>query len=453
MNNISRRHFIKSSAAFAAGVAGLHRFADAAVRLDGYGTLIPDPAGVLDLPAGFSYRIISRAGETMSDGFVVPAAPDGMAAFPYRQSQMILVRNHEVNAGSPPASGPFGANNELLLRAEHVYDRGQDRGPCLGGTTTLVYDTREQRVVSQHLSLTGTLRNCAGGPTPWGSWLTCEESTVRAGAFAEKDHGYVFEVPASAEMMLTEPIPLKAMGRFNHEAVAVDPHSGIVYETEDQGDSLLYRFIPNEQGRMAEGGRLQALAVVDRPVLDTRNWGEALVKQGEILDARWIDLDNVDSAEDDLRFRGFLRGAARFARGEGMWYGNGAVYFACTNGGPARAGQIWRYVPSPHEGREEEVDEPGRLELFIEPNDIALLQNCDNVTVAPWGDIIMCEDGPGEQFLVGVTSDGSLYKLGRNAISGSELTGATFSPDGTTLFTNIQGNGLTLAIIGPWDRR
>jgi secreted PhoX family phosphatase len=254
-------------------------------------------------------------------------------------------------------------------------------------------------------------------------------------------------------MMLTEPIPLKAMGRFNHEAVAVDPHSGIVYETEDQGDSLLYRFIPNEQGRMAEGGRLQALALVDRPVLDTRNWEEALVRQGEILDARWIDLDDVDSAEDDLRFRGFLRGAARFARGEGMWYGNGAVYFACTNGGPARAGQIWRYVPSPHEGREGEVDEPGRLELFIEPNDIALLQNCDNVTVAPWGDIIMCEDGPGEQFLVGVTSDGSLYKLGRNAISGSELTGATFSPDGTTLFTNIQGNGLTLAIIGPWDRR
>ncbi|MEX0747980.1 MAG: alkaline phosphatase PhoX [Rhodothermales bacterium] len=453
MNTVSRRHFIKSSAAFASGIAGLHRFAAAAVRLDGYGPLVPDPAGVFDLPEGFSYRIISRAGETMSDGFILPAVPDGMATFPYRGSQMILLRNHEVNVGAPGASGPFGAGNELLSLAEHVYDKGQALGPCLGGTTTLVYDTKEQRVVSQHLSLTGTLRNCAGGSTPWGTWLTCEESTVRTGTFAARDHGYVFEVPASPEMKLAEPVPLRAMGRFNHEAVAVDPHSGIVYETEDQGDSLLYRFIPDEQGRLAEGGRLQALAVAGRPVLDTRNWDEVRVHVGEGFDVRWIDLDDVDTAEDDLRFRGFLRGAARFARGEGMWYGNGAVYFACTNGGPARAGQIWRYVPSPDEGKEGEGENPGRLELFIEPNDIALLQNCDNVTVAPWGDLIMCEDGPGEQFLVGVTTDGLLYKLGRNAISGSELTGATFSPDGTTLFTNIQGHGLTLAITGPWDRR
>lgn len=445
--SISRRHFLRSAAALTAGFTGLHRFtALAGPRSNGYGPLLPDPAGIFDLPRGFSYQVISRPGDRMSDGFLVPTVPDGMAAFPAPGNRTILVRNHEINLGALGEGGPFGAGNALLDRIgrDALYDAGAGDLPCLGGTTTVVYDTRYQHVISQHLSLVGTLRNCAGGPTPWGTWITCEETTVSAGEIAAKDHGYNFEVPASSREKVAEPVPLKVMGRFNHEAVAVDPDSGIVYETEDRHDGLIYRFIPETPGRLRDGGRLQALVVRDRPSLDTRNWEGTTVAPGEWMDVEWVDLENVDSPEDDLRHRGFAAGAARFARGEGMWYGNDIIYFACTNGGAAQAGQVWKYEPSSSE------DGGGRLQLFIEPNDIALLENCDNVTVAPWGDIVLCEDGPGEHYVVGVTPEGSLYRLGRNALSLSELAGAAFSPDGSTLFMNIQHDGLTLAITGPW---
>jgi hypothetical protein len=178
---------------------------------------------------------------------------------------------------------------------------------------------------------------------------------------------------------------------------------------------------------------------------------------GSRFDVDWITLDLVEAPADDLRHRGFAAGAAQFARGEGMWYGDGVVlgeasvvYFVCTSGGYAQSGQIWRYVPSPNEGTLAESDQPGVLELFVEPNQRGLIDNADNLTVAPWGDLVLCEDGSGPQYLVGVTPEGELYKIARNPINHSELTGATFSPDGTTLIVNIQNPGITLAITGPW---
>ncbi|MFW6089764.1 MAG: alkaline phosphatase PhoX, partial [Gemmatimonadota bacterium] len=308
-------------------------------------------------------------------------------------------------------------------------------------------------VISQHLSLAGTLRNCAGGPTPWNSWITCEESVVGPTDTFARAHGWAFEVPASAVPGLTAPRPIEGMGRFYREAVAVDPASGVVYQTEDRDDGLLYRFVPEVPGDLHAGGRQQALVARERAGLDTRNWGSSRVDVGTRTAVDWIDLEDIDSPVDDLRRRGFGRGAARFARGEGMWYGNEAVYFACTNGGSARLGQIWKYTPSPAEGTPGEVDEPGTLELFLESDSVSVLENADNLTVASWGDLFVCEDGRGEQFLIGVTPEGETYRFGRNAASGSELAGATFSPDGSTLFLNIQDDGLTLAITGPWERR
>jgi len=456
----SRRHFLRTSAAFTLGFSGLHTLfgckqadlPNTRTISERFGPMLPDPDKILDLPEGFSYQIISRKGERMTDGFFVPTRHDGMAAFPGPDGLTVLVRNHEINLGGDASDGPFGPGNELLSRLgpNDIYDAGNDGEPCLGGATTLVYDTRTQRLESHYLSLVGTLRNCAGGPTPWNTWITCEETTRRAGDRCAHDHGYVFEVPASASPGLTRPVPLKAMGRFNHEAVAVNPASGIVYQTEDTDDSLLYRFIPNQPERLAEGGRLQALAIVDQAGLDTRNWEDQTVTPGAKLATRWIDLDNVEAPDNDLRLRGFVQGAARFARGEGMWYGNNAVFFACTNGGQAKQGQIWRYVPSIFEGTPDELSKPGLLELFVEPNDPGLVDNADNLTVTPWGDLILCEDGSGDQFLVGVTPKGAIYKFAHNAASDSEFAGATFSPDGSTLFVNIQGDGLTLAITGPW---
>ena len=455
----TRRDFLRQAAAVSLGFTGLQhcvtRASGAAAGGVGYGSLIADPDEILDLPKGFSYRVISRAGDKMSDGLFVPSKPDGMATFAGPKGRTILIRNHEVSSGANDKAGPFGKKHELLkkVRDEQRYDVGTRGNPCLGGTSTIVYDTDKQKVVRQFLSLSGTVRNCAGGPTPWNSWVTCEESVETPGVNCLKRHGYNFEVPATSKPELADPVPLKAMGRFNHEAIAVDPASGIVYETEDRQDSCIYRFIPKVPGKLAEGGRLQALAVTGRDSLDTRNWEEPFVSVGKPVNVHWIDIAEVDTEKDDLRYRAFDVGAARFARGEGMWQGEGAIFFACTSGGQKKKGQIWKYVPSVVEGQADEMARPGTLELFIEPNDSELVENADNLTVSPWGDLVVCEDGPGDQFLVGVTPAGDIYKLGHNHYTKSEFAGATFSPDGSTLFVNIQHDGLTLAITGPWKQR
>ncbi|TWT88701.1 hypothetical protein Mal64_21890 [Pseudobythopirellula maris] len=473
----TRRDFLRSSAAYAAGFAGLQQlvaagpaWADALVAMptgaSPYGELVADPEGLLDLPAGFSYRIITRCGDVMDDGLLTPALPDGMAAFSAPDGLTVVVRNHEI---SPGDAGPFGENGDELggFDPAKLFDKGAPSKegtpgkPVPGGTTTLVYDTKQQKLVRSYLSLGGTQRNCAGGPTPWGSWISCEETTDTPERTFEGDfqlgesHGWAFEVPASAEIAVADATPLKAMGRFRREAIAVDPASGVVFQTEDLDDGALYRFLPNMPGKLADGGRLQALAVRDKPSLDTRNWEGTTITPGDRFEVDWIDMDQPESPEDDLRYRAFDAGASRFARGEGMWHsrneaGGGDIVFACTSGGEAKLGQLWRYTPSPQEGQPGERDEPATLELFIEPNDTNLVHNADNLTATPWGDLVVCEDRSDEVVrLVGVTPEGRCYTLA-NHHAKCEFSGATFAPDGTTLFVNIQQKGLTLAITGPW---
>jgi secreted PhoX family phosphatase len=159
----------------------------------------------------------------------------------------------------------------------------------------------------------------------------------------------------------------------------------------------------------------------------------------------------VESPDDDLRYQGFNNGAACFARGEGMWYGKNEIYFACTNGGHISNGQVFRYIPSASEGKADEKDSPGKLELFAESQNIEILKNCDNLTVAPWGDVVLCEDAS-HPFLVGITPKGEYYKLGENVGYQAEFAGGVFSPSGDTFFVNIQGAGLTFAINGPWKK-
>jgi uncharacterized protein len=273
------------------------------------------------------------------------------------------------------------------------------------------------------------------------------------------EHGYNFEVPATLTGAPFDPVPLKAMGRFNHEAVAVDPKTGIVYQTEDRPDSLIYRFLPATPGKLVEGGRLQALRVRGQKSLDTRNWKKTTVTPGSALDVEWVDMEDIESFDDELRYEGFhVKGCARFARGEGMWHGKDGVYFAATTGGRRKRGQIWRYVPSRHEGTSDEASSPGKLELFVEPNDHNICENADNLTVAPWGDLFVCEDNAlkkntPEQNILRITPDGKVSKFARNALNRSELAGVTFSPDGSTLFVNIYNPGVTVAITGPWQGR
>ena len=213
-----------------------------------------DPQGRLRLPKGFSYKVFSQAGETMDDGFTVPAAHDGMDAFPGPDGLTLLVRNHEMSPLDSSDNPDSRSRAWTNLEPGKLYDAGKSGTQLHGGTTTLVFDTRTQELKRHYLSLAGTIRNCSGGSTPWGSWITCEETTARADDKLQVDHGYNFEVPANYEIGLADPIPLKEMGRFNHEAVAVDPASGVVYQTEDRPDGLIYRFIPNRRGQLAKGG-------------------------------------------------------------------------------------------------------------------------------------------------------------------------------------------------------
>ncbi|HEY3696179.1 alkaline phosphatase PhoX [Phenylobacterium sp.] len=472
----SRRNVLASAAGLAfAGLARLAR-ADAppvitqegleadAYRSEvaGYGSLRRDPAGLFDLPEGFAYTVVSRAGEPMSDGFVTPHNMDGMGAFAGGRDQVVLVRNHELKPANLD-DGAFGPGRALASRlpADRIYDRTDDGLPMVGATTTLTYDLKSRRLVSSHLSLAGTTTNCAGGRTPWGSWLSCEETLQGKGMEAGKDHGWVFEVPAALKGV-ADPVPLAGLGRFRHEAAAIDPRTGVVYMTEDMGDGfgLFYRFLPVDRRKLAAGGRLQALALPEGADADPRNWETPYWRQGDWRDARWVDLDGVDNPYEDLRYRGHAKGAAWFARGEGIHFGDGELYFACTSGGPDARGQIMRYRPSAAEGQAGEAAAPGRIQLFCQPADPRLMEMCDNVAVSPWGHLFVCEDKTGGvNYLRAVTPVGQIYTVGRNARPGggdvaatSELAGVCFSPDGTTLFVNVYSPGVTLAITGPWSR-
>lgn len=383
---------------------------------------------ILQLPPGFNYTAISVRGQAMSDGGTVPANHDGMATFQGPKNTTILVRNHEVSAlGSNPVRVP----------QQKLYDR------LGGGTTTLVVGPN-RRVMKHFASLGGTIRNCAGGPTPWDTWVSCEENlTLPAVGGATKKHGYNFEVPAATDIQVSTPTPLVAMGRFNHEAVAVDPVTGWVYQTEDEGNSCFYRFRPNQKGNLQNGGVLEALVVQGAPANTRKGY---LPYKNVPLSTSWVTIDTVDPSTNDfatsVRGQAQAKGAAIFSRGEGAWYGNGAIYFTCTNGGDAGFGQVFAYNPS-----------SGTLTLVVESPGESVLDFPDNITVAPFGDLILCEDGGGDSYVVGVNQSGELYQFAKNNINDSEYAGACFSPDGKTMFVNIQTPGITLAIWGPWSRK
>ena len=412
----------------------------------GYGPLQPDPKKLLDLPKGFKYQVISSFHDAMSDGFHVPDRADGMGCIALPEGKVALVRNHELKPNhllSQPES-------MQKLKSALAYDTSVDGIALPGGTSTIVYNMATQHVEWQYLSLIGTIRNCSGGITPWGSWLSCEESVATADANTQHDHGYIFEVPANANG-LTQAIPLKEMGRFNHEAACVDPETGIVYLTEDRGDSLFYRFIPNVYGKLSKGGKLQVLSIKGMPKFDSRNWNKSDMTVNQWFDAEWITLDEPESPKDDLRKRGHELGATIFARGEGIYWADNELYFTCTNGGEKQLGQIMRYQPKTAKASIEH--QGGRIQLFLESVDANQYNFGDNLTVTPQGHLLVCEDQYTEvveNHLRGVTPQGEVYSFAKLNIQ-TELAGACFSPCGSTLFVNVYSPSKTLAITGPWN--
>lgn len=404
----------------------------------------------LELPKNFQYKTIGKVGKMMSDSRVTPRAHDGMAAFRLR-NEWRIVRNHEINDKVPKENVAIGSANH--------YDEAAG-----GGTTTLVIDPNTREIVRDFVSLSGTLNNCAGGATPWGSWISCEETTygqtkyktadgTEVGGFA-KPHGYCFEVRASANAAIA-PVPLVAMGRFAHEAIAVDKKRGIVYQTEDNNPAGFYRFLPNRYQHLAEGGQLQVLAVKDKANFDTRSGQKA----GLRVKATWLTIDEPNSQEADTDSsavikQGIKKGAALFARLEGCFADKtGRIFFASTNGGDIQGGQIWLY--------EADGKNDGFLTLVFESPDRNILDMPDNICIHPKKELlVICEDSDyglagttPENFVRILLPNGRIFDFAKNISPGKELSefaGATFSPDGKTLFVNIQGAGLTAAIWGDW---
>lgn len=461
---LNRRSFVRLAARYGSGVLvapwveGLLACRDApgpgAVPevAGGYGPLFPSgDVEQLALPPEFRCALISQSGQPMTNGQPTPAAFDGMATFPLPNGNIRLIRNHELRDSAQAT--------RVIGDPARSYDL---RGP--GGTTSLelrVAADGKPTIVRDFVSLSGTMVNCAGGPTPWGTWLSCEETTQGLGPGHDRlrPHGYVFEVSGSAESEV-DPIPLTMMGRFVHEAVAVDPQTGVVYLTEDssfdQAGQLpgagFYRFSPAQYGRLAAGGRLQALAIRGRP----RYHSMTGQPSGIELPVAWVDLPEPDPAGVDgdasAVFRQALaNGAAVFQRLEGCWYADGSVFFHSTSGGDAGLGQVWQYrIRGGSEA----------LLLLFESRFDTELDGPDNLTVSPRGGLLICEDGAGEQYLRGLTRAGTIFPFALNRISGAEFCGACFSPDGRTLFVNLQGStvstggtpSFTFAIWGPWER-
>jgi secreted PhoX family phosphatase len=494
--DLSRRSFLRRSAVAGGGavlsLTALGRLSARSARAAsgrdlhgvGYGPLVPvkpsNPddiraAGfpdlatfpILALPHGFHYRAFSIVGGTLADGNRVPVNHDGMAAFahPSHPGVVRLIRNQEdrANPGLGSVGGPAGTRYDPLGG---------------GGNVTLDYDERAHRLVQDYISLNGTIVNCAGG-IGFGlrSWLTCEETTAGSPPWG-KPHGYVFEVPLNIEPGGLQTLqPITAMGRFAHEAVAIDQRTGVVYLTEDAGSSAgsgFYGFLPTDPASLSAGGTLQMLGVVGHPQADLRE-GQAV---GARLHVQWFTIAQPDPASpgnsSPMRTfnQGFVQGGATFNRLEGCWYDAAQVFFVSTSGGDAKNGdvnadgfhegygQVWRFLPDTAE-----------LELMFESPGGDVLDSPDNLTVTPRGGLLFCEDDAGSadsdmhvlapgitdvNRLIGLTRAGEAFEFAVNRLNDGELAGACFSPSGRTLFANLfgdgsAGSGMTVAITGPWS--
>jgi secreted PhoX family phosphatase len=357
-------------------VAGASPVRTAGCTPDGpYGPLQAEDGNRIKLPAGFSSRVVARSLSFVSGSlYLWPMFPDGGATFPLADGGWIYAVNSEV---------PLG----------------------LGGASSITF-AADGRIRGARRILGGTNSNCAGGPTPWGTWLSCEEV----------DRGYVYE----CDVTRNAPIRRPALGRFKHEAAAVDGPRRTVYLTEDESDGCFYRFRHATEGDLSAG--TLEVAQVSGPD------GGAVT---------WLPVPDPSGAS--TRTRNQVAGATRFRGGEGAWYGDDVVHF--TTKGDNR---VWRY------------DVVGETLAVVYDDDTScnpVLTGVDNVTVSRAGDVFVAEDG-GNMQIVLLGTDGSVSPVVEvNGQNDSEITGPAFSPDGSRLYFSSQrgnGVGITYEVRGPF---
>lgn len=495
---ISRRKFLAGSAAGVAGasLAGpfagfLTHDADALAIGHGYGPLSPVADAttgekLLSLPRGFSYRTFGAQGSTMLDGHTTPPSHDGMHCFMQPNGKLRLVRNHETGrqqgTGGDPA--PAGSN---------PYDPA-----CNGGTTTLEVDVSKGSFgwghTSSWSSMTGTYFNCSGGPSSYGTWLSCEElpgGYDLGGDFfgngednLTKKHGYMYEVnPAWGPGENPTPTPITQAGRFTHEGALMDDATGDVYMTQDDffGGSGFYRYIPPNRPlsdhKVEDGGKLHMLAVTGKPNAKL----ELHQEPGTTYQIHWVPIPDPDPTHAQgtpwletlgaVSKQGFAQGAASFSRLEGIRKVGSRIYFVSTQGGQGREGASSTYGPGFGQVWALElqtsvlhlvyespgVPDPGKP---VKPGNLPVLSLPDNLAISPRGALVLCEDGTIDRpdrgfevphnFLRGLSTDGELFDFAENLHGDAEFTGACFSPGGDSLFFNIQSPGRTYEVHGPF---
>ena len=388
LEGISRRTMLNRSAAalgiaLAGNLEGLFgdnvMQASAHGRPAGYGPLVDDPNGLLSLPKGFRYTIVAQSGgTTLESGQPTPSDPDGTAAFAGRHGGNVLVYNHEVGGTEP---------NRVPLIPGYVYDDAAG-----GGTTTIEVDRHGKRI-REYVSVAGTHNNCAGGRTPWETWLTCEE-TETAPSGSSIRHGYVFEVDPYDQQANRDPKPIKALGRYAHESCVVDPQDNVIYLTEDATapNGLLYRFtapdsaLPLGKGKLRrlaqDAGTLEAMKAFTLGGTHVPDLSVA-TQPGTTYRVQWVNVPDRDATTTSVRKQFSDGQITRSRKLEGMWWGDCGAYFvasfARTSDGSAAEhdGQVWFLDP---------LDDTLQLKLwfaYTPSNQDTDPDGPDNITVSP----------------------------------------------------------------------
>ncbi|MDA3647771.1 PhoX family protein [Saccharopolyspora indica] len=342
-----------------------------------YGPLLPADGNGLELPEGFTSRIIARSGDQVEGtSYTWHDAPDGGACFADGDG-WIYVSNSEIEPGGGVGAVRF------------------DAGGNIADAYRILDDTR---------------RNCAGGKTPWDTWLSCEEV----------GYGYVFETDPWGR---NEAVRRDAMGKFNHEAAACDPVRKVIYLTEDEPDGCFYRFRPNNWGDLGAGGLLEVL------VAGSETSGKAT----------WVEVPEPLPSDGDTPTREQVSEAKHFDGGEGCHYANDRCWF--TTKGDDR---VWQFNAA-----------DDTFELAYDGG--GDLSGVDNITSSDFGDLYVAEDGGNMEVCI-ITPDDVVAPVVRvNDQDGSELCGPAFNPAGDRFYFSSQrgtsgesSGGITYEITGPF---